>query len=499
MDRESLISSSKTRERREGVREFINAHPDIRLERLTPLLYDTDQDVSFLSALALKDIKDPRIFEFIQRNEFGKMYRSMLAATLLEDVSYPEFFEIRYRPQHEMHRALHIANLGKQYRADKVHPILASLEEALKDPSPAIRETAAGSLAKMNTITSVNMLDNHLKEETDDETSLYILQKLSEISSFDMTTYKIPEDKKDQIIACLYGVLIGDALGAPTEFMDRGHIIQVFGKIQEFKPDTGRDLAPGQYTDDGEMTLFTLAHLVNKGFSNQGLAETLAEKVRKVETREIQWRGYGGTTRMALRDIGAGLNYRFNNKDKKKSCGAAMRILPIAIANYQESEEDFKQEVIKASRITHTSNESVAGALAIAYVARKILDGEPVGETIFDEINEFTADMPSYLHERLNLAKAQYGKFTEHGVDVLDDTDTRTGVTVPLAIYIFAKEQDDFKEAVIYGANTAGDSDSIASMAGGLAGLKGGMSTIPPKFLSKVDDQYLKEILDKQK
>jgi ADP-ribosyl-[dinitrogen reductase] hydrolase len=61
---------------------------------------------------------------------------------------------------------------------------------------------------------------------------------------------------------CLLGGAIGDALGAPVEFMSRNAILRVFGPggIREYDPAYGR---AGAITDDTQMTLFTAEGLLD--------------------------------------------------------------------------------------------------------------------------------------------------------------------------------------------------------------------------------------------
>src|SRR3954447_5311099 len=60
---------------------------------------------------------------------------------------------------------------------------------------------------------------------------------------------------------CLLGGAVGDALGAPVEFMTISEILERFGRggIRDFVPEYGR---AGAITDDTQMTLFTAEGLL---------------------------------------------------------------------------------------------------------------------------------------------------------------------------------------------------------------------------------------------
>jgi ADP-ribosylglycohydrolase len=66
---------------------------------------------------------------------------------------------------------------------------------------------------------------------------------------------------RHRFLGCLLGGAVGDALGAPVEFMSRTDILHAFG------PDGIVDYAPaygdiGRVTDDTQMTLFTAEGLI---------------------------------------------------------------------------------------------------------------------------------------------------------------------------------------------------------------------------------------------
>ena len=65
--------------------------------------------------------------------------------------------------------------------------------------------------------------------------------------------------------AVLLGVAVGDALGAPVEFMTPGEIAAKYGRLDEMVGGGWLRLKPGQVTDDTEMTLCLARGIVNSG------------------------------------------------------------------------------------------------------------------------------------------------------------------------------------------------------------------------------------------
>ena len=68
----------------------------------------------------------------------------------------------------------------------------------------------------------------------------------------------------DKFSGCLLGGAIGDALGAPVEFLSMNEILRQYGaagitRFVEFWSDQGA------FTDDTQMTLFTAEGLIGAG------------------------------------------------------------------------------------------------------------------------------------------------------------------------------------------------------------------------------------------
>ena len=66
---------------------------------------------------------------------------------------------------------------------------------------------------------------------------------------------------------------------------------------------------------------------------------------------------------------------------------------------------------------------------------------------------------------------------------------------VALALYCFLKYPDDYKKVVIRGANTNGDSDSIACIGGSISGAYLGMKSIPDQWVKEIENsEYLNDL-----
>jgi len=68
---------------------------------------------------------------------------------------------------------------------------------------------------------------------------------------------------------------------------------------------------------------------------------------------------------------------------------------------------------------------------------------------------------------------------------------------VALALYCFLKYPDDYIQTVLRGANTNGDSDSVACIAGGISGVYLSIEGIPRKWILSIEKaKHLEELAD---
>ena len=95
----------------------------------------------------------------------------------------------------------------------------------------------------------------------------------------------------EHFAGCLLGGAVGDALGAPVEFMALAEIRQRFGPqgVTDFAEAYGR---LGAITDDTQMTLFTAEGLL-RGYSRQQEKGTasMAEAIHRAYLRWLRTQG----------------------------------------------------------------------------------------------------------------------------------------------------------------------------------------------------------------
>src|SRR5207248_1875852 len=168
-------------------------------------------------------------------------------------------------------------------------------------------------------------------------------------------------DRLARMRLSLDGLGIGDALGEMLCY-----------QAERAPARIGQNDLPGGpwfHTDDTEMAISICGVLKSHGFIHQ---DALARRFARRFERDPD-RGYGKMTRIQLREIIAGENWRetaanaFGGQGSMGN-GGAMRVAPLG-AYFADDLERCAKEARASALVTHTHPEGVAGAIAVAVAA----------------------------------------------------------------------------------------------------------------------------------
>lgn len=279
----------------------------------------------------------------------------------------------------------------------------------------------------------------------------------------------------------LLGVAVGDALGAPFEAEARapGDAIDRFLAEPVW----------WRYTDDTRMTIDLGTSLVRVGhFDAADTASRFA-----VGYWEEPWRGYGAGTIKVLRAIrsGAAWNQPAASLHQGRGSfgnGAAMRVAPLALFAFPDLDliADLAR---KSARITHTHELGVEGAVLQATAIGWLL-GRGSNDRL--EPSRMLTDLAA-LQRSTNLGERLGRVETLLPHAAIADVITSLGNgfdalgSVPTAIWAFLRHPDSFRDLVRTAIALGGDTDTIASMAGALAGAYCGVTAIPTDWCQRVE------------
>ena len=290
----------------------------------------------------------------------------------------------------------------------------------------------------------------------------------------------------DKYEGCMVGLAVGDALGFPTEFMRLSGIRAKWGRegVTDFEACGGHP--PGTYSDDTQMSLAVARALLQAGSRSldELLAAVGAEFVAGADSPDNN-RAPGGTCMHACHLLASGVPWREAGRNDSKGCGTAMRSAPVGL--YCHGDWQRLVEVASAvSLITHGHPCATAGSVATAARMSMALNGmEPRErvESLWDLVSSISSEfvsvvrrVPGLLDQEPDRARVELGEGW-----VAEEA-------VAPALYCFLRKPDGFSSTVLTGANSEGDSDSIACLAGAISGAYNGRETLPARWRQQVED-----------
>jgi DNA ligase (NAD+) len=303
----------------------------------------------------------------------------------------------------------------------------------------------------------------------------------------------------------ILGLAIGDAIGHPTEFISSVSRIRAkYGDkgVVGFNP-SGVHKA-GTFTDDTQMTISVARALVRAGHKDlDALMTLLGQEFVAWAEHMTNNRAPGGTCLAGCRRLRQGAAWRDAGVKESKGCGAAMRAAPVGLFFFDD--DDAMVRVAAAqSVLTHSHPTGVASSVAAAAPVAWIAKGRGL-----DGILAYTRDMVKKLTpEMMRDLKVKDADIEKIGIGemlaILDETEEALAEesddvcqllggawvgeeAVATALWCVLKAKGDFREAVLRGANSSGDSDSIACIAGSIAGALVGVDALPVEWVQNVE------------
>ena len=325
------------------------------------------------------------------------------------------------------------------------------------------------------------------------------------------------EMARERFFGCLLGGAVGDALGAPVEFLSMAEIRRQFGKegLRDYAPAYGR---LGAITDDTQMTLFTAEGLIRawvrgltKGISSyEGVTghayvrwlRTQGENSRlsrKSEGENPGWlfkqkalhdrRAPGTTCLLALRKMGQAGELA---KNTSKGCGGVMRVAPAGLLGWRRQDTHTPAETFDlGAELAHMTHGHPTGYLS-AGVFAVLIRALAAGATLAEGLAMARRCLISHPGHAETLTALEAAEQLAASDVPSEEAIQRLGqgwvAEEALAIGVYcALVAKSFEDGVLLAVNHGGDSDSTGSIAGNLLGTKLGIHSIPEKWLSQLE------------
>ncbi len=288
------------------------------------------------------------------------------------------------------------------------------------------------------------------------------------------------------LLPILFGAALGDALGWPVEF------ISSVNEIKRRYPPDGimHPPDPALFTDDTQMTIALCEGLLDAGIQSSveqitaAIGERFLEWMR-TQDDPAQSRAPGNTVMRALRSYSPGKNWRELGIAESKGCGAAMRVAPLGFV-YQHQPERLKEIAVTQAQITHRHPAALASAAAAAYAVKLALDAVQLSQFI-PRILAFIDGMSDEMDNALLRIGHVLGWVNQEDALKHIGEGWVGDEAVALALYCVLQFPDDYTACMRRAANTSGDSDSIATIAGGIVGARLGLNAVPQDWILRLE------------
>lgn len=304
------------------------------------------------------------------------------------------------------------------------------------------------------------------------------------------TIPKYNPTRQSRNLGAVLGAAIGDAMGHPTEFIGSfTAIINRYGpqgvtRFEKYWERDGERFAP--YTDDTQMAEVVLRTLVN-GHDN------LDETMTRMAEGFVDWasapqgghRAPGNACMSGCRRLSHGIHWTEAGGETAGGCGSVMRSYPFGLV-FADDLDKAEAWAVAHSKMTHRDPIALAACAAMAIgMARIIQKQEPM--IVLSEMIAAACRYSIRTADMMLRAMDEALSGVEPQVTLQRLEAWAAHEAIAAAVYLFARHPDDPTKAILEGANTPGDSDSIATLAGALTGARCGIEAIPEAWVRDVE------------
>lgn len=292
--------------------------------------------------------------------------------------------------------------------------------------------------------------------------------------------------------SAMLGHAIADAMGVPVEFSDRSQRRR--DPVTGYRGYGAHDVPAGTWSDDTSMALVTLGSLAH-GLDYTDMMERFCEwKLHAAYTATGVVFDMGITTNSALSQfkqgvpaLSCGLDGEYDNGN-----GSLMRIIPAALyCKYACSDLPLDQQLAiihNVSALTHRHPRSQMGCGIYALILMELCDGGGIAgiqagidraKRVYEANPAFSREMYSYARilncpSIMDFARTPEDKIKSGGYVVS---------TLEAALWCVLNT-NNYRDCVLKAVNLGDDTDTVAAVAGGLAGCLYGMEGIPDGWLA---------------
>ena len=299
-------------------------------------------------------------------------------------------------------------------------------------------------------------------------------------------------DLRSRILGAVLGAAVGDAMGHPTEFLSLKSILQKYpptgvARFELYWEREGKRFAP--YTDDTQMAEIVLATLIEGTEGGWPLDATMIAMAPRVADWRVNPQGGhrapGNACMAGARRLGDGVHWSEGGDESAGGCGSVMRAYPFGLL-FHRAPETAVDWAAQHSKLTHRAPIAFAACAAMASGVALLTAGSEVAPAVeamiraAEPYDAATAAMIADARDRATGGAHPHEVLTHFQGWAAHDA-------IAAATYVIMRHPDDPAAAILEGANSDGDSDSIATLAGALLGARCGIEALPADWVQDVE------------
>lgn len=288
----------------------------------------------------------------------------------------------------------------------------------------------------------------------------------------------------------IMGLVVGDALGVPVEFRKRDTY-----EVTDMIGFGTYNQKPGTWSDDSSLTLATV-----ESMGRTGKVDPTDIMKNFLDWLEDGWFtpygdvfDVGGATRRAItrfakgtKPLDCGGKTRMDNGN-----GALMRILPVAML---PDNGDKQAQILNVAHLTHAHFISDFACMIYTAIVEGLLSETGKEAAVQNALYRTEIENIAAYSDFIRLPEIQHLKRDEikssgYVVDTLE-----------AALWCFLNTET-YRDCVLAAVNLGEDTDTVAAVAGGLAGIyygTGGEAGIPESWIEQIARKdWIREICDR--
>ena len=298
--------------------------------------------------------------------------------------------------------------------------------------------------------------------------------------------------KREHVNAMVYGHAIGDALGVPVEFETREKLQR--DPVTDMRGHGTYDMPAGAWSDDTSMTLCMLDSMAECGkvdYTSLMQHFTRWLDTEYTPTGKVFDVGRGTMKSLMRYKKGAEPMESGGRSERDNGNGSLMRIGPLSLylaLTKEEMDDEAMELVHKVSSLTHAHPRSMIACGIYTQIAFALLNGKGVNDAVTEGVTKAFDYYDN--HSEFALEREMYERvWNLRRFKALQESDIRSSGyvvdTLEAAVWCFVTTRS-YRACVLKAVNLGEDTDTVAAIAGGLAGLAYGWYDIQDDWKKKL-------------